>query len=183
MAAAYVIAFCRSAIGTIFAFSFASKAIRPKVFHQGLAELGIPPTARSAFTALIMAAELGVAVSMSVGEPWLEPGFVLAVILLAAFLISIIRVVRTGRLVPCHCFGPRNDPLGHQDIWRNSLLIACAIVGLLEQTSAAATQGASHPSFMAMAVLSSVVFALACTKLRTLTSLWADLQSFVGVGR
>lgn len=58
-------------------------------------------------------------------------GLGVAVLLLAAFTVTLVRTVRAGRQVSCNCFGASSTPVSVQHVVRNALLLTAAAVGLV----------------------------------------------------
>ena len=77
---------------------------------------------------VLPAVELIVAVLL-VAVPWVGATFALA--LLVVFTVVLVRVVRSGAVVPCACFGAvSQQPASWLDVARNVALMAAAAVAL-----------------------------------------------------
>lgn len=88
----------------------------------GFVRLGLPAPVVLAWA--VPLTEAAVAVALLVVPAW---GGVLAFALLAGFTAYLTALVRSGRTVPCGCFGSRGDhPVSGVDLVRNALLLAAA---------------------------------------------------------
>jgi hypothetical protein len=92
------------------------------------------------------AADIGVARPLAVSVPWVELGLgvllvlpvvrpwpaVVALVLLIAFTVVIVRRLLDGSRPPCACFGSRsNRPLGPIHVLRNLGLMALAALSII----------------------------------------------------
>ena len=73
--------------------------------------------------------ELGVGVLLILTPGW---GGVAAFALLLAFTVVLITTIRSGRLVPCRCFGGTSDePVSWAQVVRNVWLLGLAVIASL----------------------------------------------------
>ncbi|MBX7068265.1 MAG: DoxX family membrane protein [Microthrixaceae bacterium] len=87
--------------------------------------------------------EFGTAVLL-VAVPWV--GAAVSLALLVGFTVILIRVVRSGAIVPCACFGASSTrPVSVVDLVRNGLLMVAAAVAL-----AAVREAPSAPDIVAV---------------------------------
>ena len=72
---------------------------------------------------------VGVLLAVQLFKPW--PA-VVAVVMLVAFSVVIVRRIRDGSRPPCSCFGSRSKrPLGAYHLVRNMMFLAVAVVAVL----------------------------------------------------
>jgi hypothetical protein len=129
---AYVEVFCRSVLGLLFVLSAWSKLPLGSRFDEFAASLAamrllggrsVRPVA-----ALVVAGEVAVPVLLLVLP---LPGFVLAGVLLAAFLTAIVVVLRRGTAAACRCFGGAKPVrFRWHHVVRNALLLGVAGAGV-----------------------------------------------------
>lgn len=103
---------------------------RPSRTAAGMADLGLPAVSVLAWA--VPLSELTVAASLIVTPGW---GGVLAFGLLAAFTVVLVTTLRSGRLVPCRCFGENDDaPVSRRHVVRNVWLLGHAAVAATTST-------------------------------------------------
>ncbi|MFF2427191.1 MauE/DoxX family redox-associated membrane protein [Streptomyces mirabilis] len=119
----------------------------------------------AACTARNAAARLSrlVAVAVVVGEcaavvllalgPGGAPGFVLTLLLLAAFTTGIVPTLRSGTKASCACFGASTAPIGRRHVVRNTVLLALA-------AALAGTPAPTQPAGVLIAAFGALVGAL-----------------------
>ena len=91
---------------------------------QELAALGL--AAPRTLARLVPVIELVTAAVLVAAPAW---GGILAFALLAAFTVVLVRVLRSGRVVACNCFGGlSNRPISRWSVARNGALLALALV-------------------------------------------------------
>lgn len=123
----YLLAFCRVAIGLVFAISGFSKARHLAQFQQAIYGFHLLSRRLSNLAApLFLCGEFTVVVFMLVGGPLLLPGFVLAILLLCLFCGALASVLVRKLHTSCHCFGSSSRPVMPVDIWRNVGFLLCA---------------------------------------------------------
>ena len=97
------------AVGMVFLYSCWTKIFNPTAFFVGIRAYRILPTrAVHVSGGLIIGAELIIAFS-HLGGHYLDVVALLAIGMLAAFLVAIVTVLGRGDLVPCQCFGSGDD--------------------------------------------------------------------------
>jgi len=122
------VAAARTLIGGIFVLSALGKLRRPGDTVRGISRLRVLPAQLSiAVLAAVVCGELSVAAAMLLGGPLLRPGFLLAVILLVAFTVVIMSVLRRHLVTSCSCFGATDRPITYFDVVRNCVLLIAAI--------------------------------------------------------
>lgn len=115
-------------LGLVFTVSGASKLRDLRVFAGALhtLELVKPGLARP-LALLVGVAELAVPVLLIIAR---SVGLVLAVAMLAALTVVVLRTIRRGVTAPCGCFGRTARPITGVQLWRNLVLLLTAIVAL-----------------------------------------------------
>jgi hypothetical protein len=166
---------CRVALITVFGVSAATKLRGPGAFLDSLRDMRVLPGATVRPIGItVVAAELAVPILLAL--PWqaTEPvGYCLAIALLAAFAVVIVRSVRRGDRTPCRCFGRSSTPPGREHVTRNALLIALAVIGLGVGLGAIPADDRGTTGGLALA---TPVRALAATPVSALAALPADLR-------
>jgi hypothetical protein len=133
MTVAHGLLFFRITIAVLFTASTVGKLSSRRDFEIALDGLKLPGSRRSrrrAATAVI-AVEAVTATLVAVGGPLLVPGLVLAIVLLAAFSLVLARALRQRLEVSCNCFGPGVRMISAFDVWRNVVMMACAVGGIV----------------------------------------------------
>lgn len=96
--------------------------------RQAMRDFGVPGRLAGVTGALLPCAELGAAVALIV-RPSARWGALVTFVLLAAFMVGIIRALARGEQPDCHCFGQiHSAPAGRLTLARNAVLAACAAV-------------------------------------------------------
>lgn len=137
----FFLIFARCALGVTFAVSFGGKvwgARRYAAFTAACGELA-PWAPKRLVAPLVVAAELAVVAALAVPVT-VQAGLALAVLLLAAFTVAIIGVLRRRRQVACQCFGTSSSPLGSRHVVRNVLLLMVAVGAVATGEPAGASQ-------------------------------------------
>jgi hypothetical protein len=116
----------------------------------------------------VVAGECAAVVLLTLG-PGGAPGFVLTLLLLAAFTVGIVRTLRTGTKASCACFGASTAPIGRRHVIRNGVLLVLAGFGL-----AVALAGTPAPT-QAAGVLIAAFGALVGALLVIFTDEWGTL--------
>jgi hypothetical protein len=70
---------------------------------------------------------------------WADAGFALATVLCCGYLAGTAVAVHRGHTAPCRCFGFGAAPMGRAHLWRNGLVLAAGLTGLLLPDGAAPT--------------------------------------------
>ncbi len=126
----YMLAFCRIAVGLVFAISFGGKVLDIPTFTQAIGRFHILPERINRLAALLfLSGELTVIVLMILGGRLLGPGFGLAIFLLLIFCMALVSALIKRVKVSCNCFGPSEKPVSLYDVWRNVGFILCALSG------------------------------------------------------
>ena len=114
-------------LAAVLAAAAVTKLVRPAAVAADFAELGlVGPTVLARVVPLL---ELGCAALLVVAPAW---GGVASFALLAAFTAVLVNVVRSGRVVPCRCFGALTDePVSPRTLVRNAALLTLAIIATL----------------------------------------------------
>lgn len=140
------------------AFSKVRGARQFALFVTSAVKLGLPASVPPRLgAAVIVALEAAVPVLLL-----LLPlaGFCLAVVLLAVFLVAIVRAHRAGSRVACRCFGDSGAPLGPRHAVRNAALIVIALLGAAGTSAAVSAQPAVVAAAVGVGLIGSVVFIL-----------------------
>ncbi|HLZ61593.1 MAG TPA: MauE/DoxX family redox-associated membrane protein [Ktedonosporobacter sp.] len=123
----YLLAFCRVAIGLVFALSSFSKARELAKFQQAVEGFRLLSRQLSHLAALFfLCGEFAVLLLMVIGGPLLFSGFALAILLLLIFCVALASVLVRRVQTACNCFGSSEKPVTLVDIWRNVGLLLCA---------------------------------------------------------
>jgi hypothetical protein len=133
----YVVPACRCVLGVVFLVASFGKLRRRSAFTEFVAavERMVPAFARFRLllAVVVIVNETAVALTMVSARTALF-GFVLAILMLSAFVTGIAISIRRGARSRCRCFGTSDVPLGLRHIVRNIALIALAAVGLIGVT-------------------------------------------------
>lgn len=133
-------------LAVVFAWAAAAKAVRHRATVDAFGALGLPGPA--ALAVGVPAVEVGLAFVLVVRP---DVGGALALALLAAFTLVVIRGVMRGTSSGCGCFGARRvEPVGPADVVRNGLLAGLAAV-------ATGTRTVVRPGAAAAAVMVAAV--------------------------
>ncbi len=125
-----VLAFCRIVIGLVFGYSFLRKVMSIPTFEQTITQFRILPKRFSRAAALLfLAGEFAVALLVTVGGPFLEPGFFLSIFLLLLFCSALVSVLHRDIQTSCNCFGSTKKPVAALEVWRDAGFIICASIG------------------------------------------------------
>lgn len=109
-------------LAAVFVRAGAAKLARPAATAAGFAALGVP--APTGVARAVPIAELATAVAL-LGAP--RVGAVASLGFLVAFSWVLVTALRSGRAVPCNCFGTaRTEPVTAVDVVRNVLLAGLA---------------------------------------------------------
>ncbi|MGA8117620.1 MAG: MauE/DoxX family redox-associated membrane protein [Actinocatenispora sp.] len=150
--------------GIVFAVAAFGKLRSPRHFAgfvTSLAPLGVPASLRPAVAGAMAVAEAATVVLVAL--PGTVPvGLAAAAALLVVFCAGIAYAVRTGRAVPCHCFGSTGSELKTSHLVRNGMVAFAAAGALAVDVSApagpvgagAVTASVLLGGFAALAVLS-----------------------------
>ncbi len=104
-----------------------AKAIRPRETADQFNDIGLRAAGSLAIALPLI--ELATAVLLIVSPGW---GGVVAFALLAGFTVILVRLVASGRPVPCHCFGGSStEPVSALTLVRNGCLLALAALAIV----------------------------------------------------
>ncbi len=116
-------------LAAVFAFAGGAKFADQRATAEGFRALGLRHADRLA--AQVPAVELATAVLL-IAAP--VGGGAVALLLLVAFSVLLVKQLRAGVDAPCKCFGStRTKPIGWLDLGRNLVLAALAVVTLVLQ--------------------------------------------------
>jgi hypothetical protein len=143
-------------LAAVLAWAAVAKALRRDETATSFAALALPRP--ETLAVVVPAAEVGVVVALVISP---AVGGTLALALLLAFSIVIVRALRAGVTAPCACFGARRgDGLSPWDVLRNGMLMALAAI-------ATATVAPVQPSIATFGAVAAIA-ALAAIVLRHL---------------
>ncbi len=162
---AILLAFSRALIGVTFALSAASKLrgiASLREFARSITDLRIVGSKRTAATLAIgvATAEALVCVLMvPLPEAALAiAGYVLASVLLVAFIFVIVLTLRRGVPATCRCFGGAAAvPFGRRHVVRNALLLVIAAAGASTSAAGVVVPGPAWAIGAAFGVVCAVV--------------------------
>ncbi|MDT7538003.1 MAG: hypothetical protein QOI82_1588 [Actinomycetota bacterium] len=122
---------CRLVLAAVFVVSAVAKLRDRPGARQAVQDFGLPRAAAGAIAAVLPFVELALAILLVVADPGATVGAVGAVLLLAAFTVTIVLNLARGKQVDCHCFGQlTGGAVGWRSVVRNVVLIAVAAVPL-----------------------------------------------------
>jgi hypothetical protein len=114
-----------AALALAFGWAAATKLARPRRWRVALHEHGLPDGLERAAASIVPVAEAGVPALVVLGRP--RAGAFVAVVLLAAFSVELLRVrTRLSGRVPCGCFGERRMIRVSTALARNAICAAVA---------------------------------------------------------
>ncbi|WP_438295682.1 MauE/DoxX family redox-associated membrane protein [Streptomyces sp. HUAS TT7] len=96
-------------------------------FEDSARSMGVPARLSRSVAVAVIAGECAAVVLLALSP---VPGFVLTLLLLAAFTTGIVRTPRSGTKASCACFGASTTPIGRRHLVRNTALLALAALGL-----------------------------------------------------
>jgi hypothetical protein len=120
-------------IATVFVFSGTAKLFSRFSFLETLLLLGFTRTASRQLSWVFPIIEIAAA-GMLVYEPLRLIGELMLLLMLFAFIVISIRMIRSKQKVDCQCFGDLvEEPMGTGTIVRSIVLAACVVPLLLHQ--------------------------------------------------
>ncbi|RBQ17732.1 hypothetical protein DP939_22950 [Spongiactinospora rosea] len=130
----YVALFCGAILAGVLGYAGTAKVRDPRAFADAITSFRVIPTRLAPVTAAILAwAELAAATlilaSAVFGPRSAIAGFALAGLLMVAFAIVIVIVLKGGTRAPCPCFGRQSAPFSARHVIRNLLLAILAGAG------------------------------------------------------
>lgn len=156
--------FCRTTIALVFCVSALGKLRDMANFQRTIISFQlIPPLFANSLSWMLVLGEITVIVMMVWGQAGLFLGFGLALVLLSIFLFVLSIVVIRKQKVTCNCFGKATHHVSVYDLIRNSLLITCALAGLLLVDNA--TLALSLASMLLLGAMATL-FVIVTTNLR-----------------
>lgn len=144
-----VAVWCAAVLAGVFAVSAVAKLRDPAAFRAAVRAFGVPAAAVGPVARAVPVGEAVVAVLL-VPPPTRAVALVAAALLLVAFSVGIVRVLRRGVPTRCACFGRSGAPVAPRHVVRNAALVAVAGLGL------AAGGVAPDPLATVVAVLAAV---------------------------
>ncbi|GAA2999984.1 MauE/DoxX family redox-associated membrane protein [Streptosporangium longisporum] len=175
----YVLVCCRLLVGVVFVVSAVGK-IRTRggyaSFRAAAGELApwLPPVPRALVPPAVVAGELAAAVLLAVPST-AGAGFVIAVVLLAAFTVAIATAVRLRRHVICNCFGPSSTPVGPGRLVHNGVLLVASLTGVVLSFGTASVSVALEPAGVTAAAVTGVMGAALVLLADDMTELFRPL--------
>jgi hypothetical protein len=91
-------------------------------FEESARSMGVPARLSRLVAVAVVVGECAAVVLLALG-PGGAPGFVLTLLLLAAFTTGIVRSLRSGTKASCACFGASTAPIGRRHVVRNTVLL------------------------------------------------------------
>lgn len=130
MVASLLLAFCRLALGFVFALSLLGKLRNVQAFRQTIRAFQLLPD-WSVGTAMLLflGSEFLVVLGSILGNRFLFPTFLLATLLLILFSAAMTSVLVRRIQTSCNCFGKSDKAVAVTDLWRNGGLLCCALGG------------------------------------------------------
>jgi uncharacterized membrane protein YphA (DoxX/SURF4 family) len=117
----------RLALAAVFVVAGGSKLRDPRGFRTTLLGLRLPARPAGALAVVVPVWEVGTAAILVAGW-WPALGAASAAVLACLFVVSAARARRSGRDVPCNCFGTARESLGRTTVIRASMLFALSMV-------------------------------------------------------
>lgn len=169
----YILAFCRFVVGFVFVISGGSKILQFRAFRQTMIRFHVLPTRFTTSAAILfLSSEIAVSILVTLGGPFLLPGFTLAATLLILFSCVLLSVLIRGISTSCHCFGPSERPVSQADIWRNLGFLLCALGGCAGAVWSQEASGSLNIVVWIFAALGAAVFVSIWTQLGELAQLF-----------
>lgn len=169
----YILFFCRTVFGLVFAWSFAGKARNPYSFMSAIQNFGLLPKSLVKPSAwLFMAGELVIVAAMIVGRDFLMWGFIFGALLLVIFSIALASVLARKIQTSCNCFGASEKRVSPYDLARNIGFISCGIAGGALQSIANNSPLSIDLVGKILMTLIAFMFVLVFTQLEDIASLF-----------
>ncbi len=155
----FVLSFCRIVIALVFGFSSVKKMMNMAAFEQTIIQFDILPRSITRAVALLfLVGECVVALLVTVGGPFLKPGFYLSILLLSIFCTALISVLRRHIRTSCNCFGSTKKMVSAIEGWRNVGFIVCACAGCIILAEPNTSQAYLSPAEWGVIGLGAAVF-------------------------
>ncbi|MCY7344001.1 MAG: hypothetical protein LH603_19735 [Pseudonocardia sp.] len=121
----------RVVVGGMFLVALVSKVRDLPSFRSALRGFRVVPRRlERPVTFAVLGAEAATVLLM-VDQTSAPIGLAVAAVLLVAFAVGMVRVLARGERVPCGCFGRSAAPISRAHVWRNGLLAATGVAGLV----------------------------------------------------
>lgn len=140
----YVMVVLRAVVGVVFLLAAVSKSGGRRSFERfreglvGLAPAVAPVTGPVAVATVLVEWLVVVLVAWPVTA---AAGFGLAAVVLTVFSAVLVGALRRGAKVPCRCFGSSAQPVSAAGLWRNGVLSAVSVAGVVAHTVVPAGPG------------------------------------------
>lgn len=122
----------RGFIALTFLVSVASKLLNLADFEATMNSFDILPQRFNRVGMLLVgSAEVCIVGLLAFGKTGLILGFALALATLTIFTFAVRSVIQRKLSVACNCFGLSKNVVSQATLWRNSIFITCAAIGLL----------------------------------------------------
>ena len=171
----------RVALAAVFFVAGVGKLLDLPGSRRALSDFGVPERAIGAGSIFLPVTEIAVALAL-IFRPSARWGAVVALLLLAAFMVGIGLALTRGEEPDCHCFGQiHSSPAGRLTLARNGLLAALAAVIVTYGSGPALDSWVSARSASVLVALGVGICALAAVTYavstrRELSRLKADLE-------
>lgn len=127
----YTLIFARIAVLVIFSLSIKSKFQDIQGYQSTIKNFQLIPEKMAKLSGwVLLAAELGVFVTMLLWGKLLISGFILALALIVFYTLLLSFALYQKIPTACHCFGQSDRIITSSDIWRNGGLLLIAYLGL-----------------------------------------------------
>ncbi len=131
-----IVLLARLVLAAVFAVSAPAKWRDPSGTRRAVSDFGLAPWAVGPIAALLAPVELTAALLLLTTRWAVVVGALLAGLLLVGFTVVIVRSLRRGEQVECHCFGVlSSEPVNWWSVARNAGLLVLAGVVLAGGTS------------------------------------------------
>ncbi|WP_440085354.1 MauE/DoxX family redox-associated membrane protein [Streptosporangium sp. LJ11] len=175
----YVLICCRLLVGVVLVVSAVGKVRSRDAYASFRAAAGelaprLPLVPRALVPPAVVAGELAAAVLLAVPST-AGAGFVIAMVLLAAFTVAIATAVRLRRHVVCNCFGPSSTPVGPGRLVHNGALLVASLAGVVLSFGTASASVALEPAGVAAAAVTGLAGAALVLLADDITELFRPL--------
>jgi uncharacterized membrane protein YphA (DoxX/SURF4 family) len=171
----YVLAFCRVAVGLVFAVSSIGKVRDIVQFQKTIRSFEIIPAKLDKLASMLfLSCEFVVVILVTLGGSLLFLGFLLAFCLLLLFCIALLSVLARKIQTSCNCFGASKKPVSLFDVWRNVGFILCTLGGCLALTWAKDAHSFLSPLEWALPAIGAGIFVLIWSQLGEIAHLFGQ---------
>ena len=123
----FVLVAIRLSLAAMFLVAAVGKLRDRSGSQQAVADFGVPARYASSGAVALPIGELLITVGLLL-DPTSRLGALAAALLLAVFVVAIVRVIGMGEAVECHCFGSvHSSAVGPRTIMRNGFAAALAV--------------------------------------------------------